>query len=58
MDDLDECGCGHIYDEHSIGGEECAVDGCECLAFELFAGEDDEDNEEVENGSDRSHQQF
>lgn len=37
-DDADEvpvCECGHVRDEHSdLGSQECAIEGCECVAFD------------------------
>lgn len=38
MDDLDECACGHVRDEHYGGDPEmgygCAVEGCDCFHFD------------------------
>lgn len=31
----DTCTCGHVADEHTSGHEECTVDGCRCVHFEL-----------------------
>ena len=27
------CQCGHVYDEHEDGGDECTV--CDCPAYEM-----------------------
>lgn len=44
----DECVCGHNREDHSKEKffSECTVDGCECIDFELFEGEDFEEIED------------
>lgn len=38
-DDTTQCNCGHVADEHGgdskhPGSTACAVEGCDCIAFE------------------------
>lgn len=38
-DDIDECVCGHMRDEHKLVGftRACLVEGCDCFDFEREA---------------------
>lgn len=42
-DDTKQCMCGHVADEHGgdpdyPGSTACAVEGCDCIAFEEAEG--------------------
>ena len=41
----DECACGHMIDEHSVGGFTllCEVEGCDCQDFEAIEEGEEED---------------
>jgi hypothetical protein len=42
--DTKQCACGHVADEHGgdpehRGNTSCAVEGCDCIAFEVLPAE-------------------